>query len=246
MKRLMFATKILAGLGVAAVLAGCGGGGGGGGGDDPYSFRSDAPDRYVRIDRMGEPALATALLSSKVDDPTPVDGNGKPVNPGTGNKFNSFNDQRDALNRGDPVNDARDFAFILTVGPQINSLANYHYKLGPQLRSVGLTPCSTEMASPPSGPSQVDISTCVAQAAPAVLPDVITCDTNTAPGWPNCRGFDDPVVDRLLAASLLKISGPGAPHNIDTLVGIINPAKDDSGTASPGTFPHLRPVQPFP
>jgi hypothetical protein len=234
----------LLGLGVAAVLAGCGGGGGDG--DDPFNFRSDASDRYVRIDRMGEPALATALLSSTPDSPTPVDGNGNPVNPGAGNRFNPFNDQRDALNRGDPVNDARDFAFILTVGPQVNSLANYHYKLGPQLRAAGLTPCSTETVSPPSGPSQVDISTCVAQAAPVVLPDVITYDPNTAAGWPNGRGFDDPVVDRLLAASLLKISGPGAPHNINTLVGIIDPARDDSGTLSPATFPHLRPVQPFP
>ena len=244
MKTLYSAVKVVAALGVAAVLGGCGGGGGDG--SDPYSFRSDANDRYVRIDRMGEPALATALLSSKVNDPTPVDGNGKPVNPGSSNKYNSFDDQRDALNRGDPINDARDFAYILTVGPQINSLANYHYKLGPQLRSVGLTPCSTEKVTPPSGIADIDISTCVAQAAPAVLPDVITYDPNTAVGWPNGRGFDDPVVDRLLAASLLKISGPGAPHNIDTLVGIINPAKDDSGTPSPATFPYLRPVQPPP
>ena len=244
MKTLYSAVKVVAALGVAAVLGGCGGGGGDG--SDPYSFRSDANDRYVRIDRMGEPALATALLSSKVNDPTPVDGNGKPVNPGSSNKYNSSDDQRDALNRGDPINDARDFAYILTVGPQINSLANYHYKLGPQLRSVGLTPCSTEKVTPPSGIADIDISTCVAQAAPAVLPDVITYDPNTAVGWPNGRGFDDPVVDRLLAASLLKISGPGAPHNINTLVGLINPAKDDSGTSSPATFPHLRPAHPAP
>ena len=244
MKTLYSAVKVVAALGVAAVLGGCGGGGGDG--SDPYSFRSDANDRYVRIDRMGEPALATALLSSKVNDPTPVDQNGKPVNPGSSNKYNSFDDQRDALNRGDPINDARDFAYILTVGPQINSLANYHYKLGPQLRSVGLTPCSTEKVTPPSGIADIDISTCVAQAAPAVLPDVITYDPNTAVGWPNGRGFDDPVVDRLLAASLLKISGPGAPHNINTLVGLINPAKDDTGTSSPTTFPHLRPAHPAP
>ena len=52
-----------------------------------------------------------------------------------------------------------------------------------------------------------------------VLPDVITFDPNTPTSWPNGRGYDDPVVDRLLAAALLKISGPGAPHNINTLVG---------------------------
>src|SRR5258708_2080477 len=122
MKTLLIGAKVLLGLGVAAMLGACGGGGGSG--SDPFNFRADAADRFVRIDRMGEPALATALLSKNVNDPIPVDGSGNPVNPGSGNKFNNFNDQRDAFNRGDPVNDARDFAFILTVGPQINSLAN--------------------------------------------------------------------------------------------------------------------------
>jgi hypothetical protein len=142
--------------------------------------------------------------------------------------------------------DARDFAFILTVGPQINSLANYHYKLGPQLRTLGLTPCSTETVTPPSGISQVDISGCVAQVAPVVLPDVITYDPNVAVGWPNGRTFDDPVVDRLLSASLLKLTGSPAPHTINTLVGVIDPPRDETGTLSPATFPHLRPANPFP
>jgi hypothetical protein len=243
MNKLMTVAKALLGLGVAAVLGGCGGGDGGG---NNFTFNTASPDHFVRVDRMGEPAVATALLSKTVDSPTPVDANGKPVNPGSSNKFNNFNDQRDAFNRGDPVNDARDFAFILTVGPQVNSLANYHYKLGPQLRTLGLTPCSTEMVSPPSGISQVDISACVAQVAPVVLPDVITYDPNVPVGWPNGRHFDDPVIDRLLAASLLKISGAGAPHTINTLVGVINPTKDETGTLSPATFPHLRAANPFP
>jgi len=234
--------KIMAGLAVLAVLGGCGGGGG----SEPFNFRTDAPDRYVRVDRTGEPAIAAALLSRVVDNPPPVDGNGRPINPGAGNPFNGFNDQRDALNRGDPINDGRDFAFMLTRGPQINALARYHYELGPQLRFLGLTPCSTESASPPSGTNDVDISTCVAQAAPVVLPDVITFDPGTVAGWPNGRGYDDPVVDRLLAAALLKISGPGAPHNINTLVGIINPSKDETGTPLPAAFPYLRPAHAFP
>jgi hypothetical protein len=242
MNKLIMAAKILAGMGVAAALAGCGGGGGNNGGD--FNFNTASADHYVRVDRMGEPAVATALLSKTENSPTPVDGNGNPVNPGSTNKFNNFNDQRDAFNRGDPVNDARDFAFILTQGPQINSLASYHYELGPQLRTLGLTPCSTETVSPPANISQVNISTCVAQVAPVVLPDVITYDPNAAVGWPNGRTFDDPVVDRLLAAALLKIAG--GPHTINTLVGVINPTKDETGTASPGTFPHLRAANPFP
>ena len=244
MKTAFALVRILAGLGVLAVLGGCGGGGGER--YDPFNFRTDAPERFVRVDRAGEPAIATALLSRAVGNPAPVDGSGTPVNPGAGNPFNGFDDQRDAFNRGDPIDDARDFAFMLTRGPQVNALASYHYELGPQLRFLGLTPCSTEMASPPSGVSQVDISMCVAQVAPVVLPDVISYDPETVAGWPNGRGYDDPVVDRLLAAALLKISGPGAPHNINTLVGIINPTRDETGTPLPAAFPYLRPAHAFP
>ena len=241
MKNIHLAAKLLAGLGVALVLGGCGGGGDG---NDPFAFRSDTPDKYARVDRMGEPALGTALLSRSVNDPIPVDGTGKPINPGAGQRFNTFDDQRDALNRGEPVNDARDFAFMLTQGPQVNALANFHFKLGPQLRSLGLVPCSTETAVPPSGIADVNIGTCVAQAAPVILPDVVTLDPNVATSWPNGRTFDDPVVDRLLAAALLNLSTPG--QNINSLVGVINPTKDETGTASPSTFPHLRAAQPFP
>jgi len=244
MKTAFALARVLAGLGVLALLGGCGGGGGER--YDPFNFRTDAPERFVRIDRTGEPAIATALLSRAVGNPAPVDGSGTPVNPGAGNPFNGFDDQRDAFNRGDPIDDARDFAFMLTRGPQVNALASYHYELGPQLRFLGLTPCSTEMASPPSGVSQVDISICVAQVAPVVLPDVISYDPETVAGWPNGRGYDDPVVDRLLAAALLKISGPGAPHNINTLVGIINPTRDETGTPLPAAFPYLRPAHAFP
>jgi hypothetical protein len=244
MKTAFALARILAGLGVLALLGGCGGGGGER--YDPFNFRTDAPERFVRVDRAGEPAIATALLSRAVGNPAPVDGSGTPVNPGAGNPFNGFDDQRDAFNRGDPIDDARDFAFMLTRGPQVNALASYHYELGPQLRFLGLTPCSTEMASPPSGVSQVDISMCVAQVAPVVLPDVISYDPETVAGWPNGRGYDDPVVDRLLAAALLKISGPGAPHNINTLVGIINPTRDETGTPLPAAFPYLRPAHAFP
>lgn len=229
---------LISSLGVAAVLGGCSNDANQ---TDNFAFNKAAPDRYVRVDRTGEPAIATALLSR---DPaiSPVGPTGALLNPG--NASNTFNNQRDALNRGDPVNDARDFAGLLTVGSQSNSLRNIHYKVGPALRALGLTPCSTEMVTPPTSNAQVDISACVAVVAPVVLPDVITYDLNAAPGWPNGRGFDDPVVDRLLSAALLRISGPSPPHTINTLVGVINPIRDETGTVSPATFPHMRPAQP--
>ena len=204
-------------------------------------YNTASPDRYVRVDRTGEPAIATALLSR---DPliTPIGPTGALLNPG--NSSNTFNNQRDALNRGDPANDARDFAGLLTVGPQANSLRNIHFKIGPALRALGLTPCSTQTVTPATSAAQVDISECVAVVAPVVLPDVITYDLNAAPGWPNGRGYDDPVVDRLLSAALLRISGPSPPHTINTLVGVINPTRDETGTPLPAAFPHLRPAQP--
>ncbi len=202
-----------------------------------FAFRSDSPDRYLRVDRTGQPAIATALLTR---DPAvqPLGPAGALLNPG--NAFNAFDNQRDALNRGDPANDARDFAGLLTVGPQSNSLRNIHYEVGPALRALGLTPCSVETATPPASNADVDISQCVAQVAPVVLPDVITYDLGAAAGWPNGRGFDDPVVDRLLAAALLKISGPDAPHTLFALVGALNPPRDEAGTVLPPVFPHLR------
>lgn len=238
MKTTLVMGRTLVALGVAVALGGCG--------DDAntsFDFLSQTPDKYARVDRTGEPAIAAALLSR---DPAivPLDGNGNPVNPGASNAFNSFNNQRDALNRGDPINDARDFAAMLTVGPQSNALRNIHYEVGPQLRVLGLTPCSTEMAAPPANNTQVDISTCVNQVAPVVLPDVITFDFSAPAGWPNGRGYDDPVVDRLLAAALLKVSGAGAPHNINTLVGVINTTKDETNTPLPSAFPFLRPAHP--
>ena len=223
-------------LAIAAVLAGCSSS------NNPttaggYGFRADAPDRYARVDRTGQPAIATALLSR---DPAivPIGPTGSMLNPG--NAANSFNNQRDALNRGDPANDARDFAGLFTVGPQSNTLANIHYEVGPQLRALGLTPCSVEKVVPPASKADVDISACVAQVAPVVLPDVMTYDLGAPAGWPNGRGYDDPVVDRLLAAALLRISGPGAPHTINALFGVINAPRDESGTVLPPAFPHLR------
>lgn len=232
-----YPSVVIVSAALAVTLAGCGKS------NDTarYDFSTASKDRFVRVDRTGEPALATALLSR---DPLviPNGPTGTLLNPA--NAANTFNDQRDALNRGDPINDARDFAGMLTVGPQSNALRNIHYKVGPALRALGLTPCSTETVVPPRSNADVDISVCVAQAAPVILPDVITYDLNVAPGWPNGRGFDDPVVDRLLAAALLRISGTAPPHTINTLVGVINPTRDETGTTTPATFPHLRAAHP--
>lgn len=254
----------LVGIGVVAALSGCDSGGGV---SDAFLFSTAPVESFVRVDRTGQPAVATALLSRACPtDPGPpvapctsattiLDAGAMPVNPG--NAANPFNDQRDQFNRGDPVNDARDFAGPLTTGPQSNSLRNIHFEAGPALRALGLVPCSTETVSPPPTNAQVDISVCVAQAAPVVVPDVITFNFAAAAGWPNGRHYDDPVVDRILAAALLNLSTPG--QTINSLVGVINRwngpvgagcvapcpfTGDETGVISPSTFPYLRAAQP--
>lgn len=264
MKRIL-ATQGLVGVVAVAALGGCDGGGASGPG--AFNFSTAPVASFVRVDRTGQPAVATALLSRACPtDPAPpvapctsattiLDAGGAPINPG--NAANPFNDQRDQFNRGDPVNDARDFAGPLTTGPQSNSLRNIHFEVGPALRALGLTPCSTETVVPPATNAQVDISVCVAQVAPVVVPDVITFNFAAAAGWPNGRHFDDPVADRILAAALLNLSTPG--QTINSFVGVLNTwngpvgagcvapcafTGDETGVVSPATFPYLRPAQP--
>ena len=219
---------------------------------------ADSP-LYVRVDRTGAPAVATALLS-KATNVTVTGVGGGVLNPATA--ANNFNDQRDQFNRGDPVNDFADFAGTIVAGPQGNSLQNIHFKLNAEMRALGLTPCSTVPTGGPATKADVNVDVCVAQAAPVILPDVITYDFAAPEGFPNGRTFDDPVADRLLAAALLKITATGgvaAPHTINALVGVIDPwngpvgaacpapckfTGDETGTPSPTTFPYLRPVLP--
>jgi hypothetical protein len=266
MNTTMKQSAAFASVAALALLGGCGGGSG----NDAVQTSSPPPASaefvfdntpassplYLRVDRTGAPAVGTALLSR--DTAVVITGVGGGIlNPGTA--ANPFNDQRDQLNRGDPVNDARDFAATFVAGPQPNSLQNIHFKIARELRALGLTPCSTEPAGGATTRDQVNVDVCVAQAAPVIIPDVITYDFAAPEGFPNGRTFDDPVVDRILAAALLRISGPAPPHHLNSLLGVINtwngpagvacptPCRftgDETGAFSPATFPYMRPAYP--
>jgi hypothetical protein len=140
-----------------------------------YNVRVDGPERYVRVDRMGQPVVGTVLLSRA-----------------PGSRPNGDN-QRDALNRADPADDT---GFVPEMLATLKTLLQ---QLNPALAAAGVTPCSQGAGS------TIDIDKCVLQVAPVIVPDVITFDLDRPTSWPNGRRFDDPVVDRILALALIDL-----------------------------------------
>ena len=161
---------------------------------DVFEFRTESPDAYTRVDRMGMPAIATALIASK-----------------------------DGYNSANPVDDiAGNF-----VPEIINSLDFLHGALDGQLVGLGLTPCTVESGT----------GSCVAFAAPLIIPDTIKIDTNASSGFPNGRDLSAPVIDVTLAVALLELTGDSPPHAATDLVGVLNPAANDKEFSS--EFPFL-------
>jgi hypothetical protein len=157
---------------------------------DTDAFVFEDASTFSRVDRMGMPAINTAVVSSKDD-----------------------------YNAADPEDDVA-LVFALEI---ITNLAGLHGALDDDLAAAGLTPCT--VVGDGSG-------TCVAQAAPLMIPDTLYLDTSGTSGFPNGRLLEDPVVDVTLAVILLDLSVLGA----DTLVGL-NPTAND--VAFSETFPYL-------
>lgn len=209
-------------------LAGCddddndGGGGQAATPPGPFEFRSEPAAMYIRIDRMGQPATGTALLSRAPGS--------APTNPKS-NMFNNFNNQRDVFNRDDPADDDANFLPLAAA-----TLMVVHVELAPAVRALGLTTCSTGEGA------MTEIGQCATQAAPVISPDVITLDLSMPDGWPNGRRYDDNVINRLLTAALLDLR----VHPITTLEGVpLNPRTNDADptdTSSPPAFPYIRPA----
>jgi hypothetical protein len=111
---------------------------------------------------------------------------------------------KDAYNAADPVDDAAG----TFVGEIVANVGGLHAALDDDLTGLGLTPCATQ--------------TCVNQAAPFVVPDVIRIDPSMPAGFPNGRRLIDPVIDVTLALVLLDLS----VHPVDALIGV-NPTAND-------------------
>ncbi len=167
----------------------------------PFSFSSTPASSYTRVDRMGMPAIATAVITSKDD-----------------------------YNKADPTEDAK-----LTFANEIVTNVNgFHTALDDDLTNAGLVPCNVD----PNDPFNANTSKCITQAAPLVVPDIITIDTTTAAGFPNGRKLADPVMDVTLALVLLDLSAQG--QSVTTLADLpLNPSANDKPFLA--NFPYLAP-----
>lgn len=222
-------TCLLASLLAATLLGACSdssnprnsnSGGGDGGGAAVVEVRSNPPSDYARVDRMGQPAVATALLR----------GGGQPIRDSVPVNNNADN-ERDSFNQGDPAGDA-DFA-----GAFIDTLIFVNNALADDLDNLGLSRCAS--GTPGEIDSADDINACLGVAAPVVIPDVVTLDISSPTSWPNGRHPDDPVVDRVLAAILLDLG----THPLDLFADLpLNPPGNDARAddVSPANFPYLR------
>ncbi len=164
---------------------------------DGYVFAENPAEDYARVDRMGMPAIATAVITSK-----------------------------DAYNRANPVDDAAG-TFVSEIVSNVTAL---HSALDDDLTGAGLAPCV--------------VDTCIANAAPLVIPDTIKINTTQAPGFPNGRRLQDQVIDVTLAVVLLDLGNAtgcgGGPCTATTLASIpLNPPANDAVFNT--VFPYMAP-----
>ena len=148
-------------------------------GDQGFTFRTDLPSAYTRVDRAGMPAVSTALI-------------------GSANK-NAYND-------GDPTNDVSGTAPGRWAGEMIGTIGGLRDALDTALDDAGLTSCADGATCATQNlPAGVPIF----GGQPVytlVIPDVLTVDTSLARAFPNGRGLADPVMDVVLNVLLLDLS----------------------------------------
>lgn len=165
-----------------------------------FDFRADAPEAYTRVDRMGMPAVATALIVDK-------------------NAYNDADPNDDVMTGGSglPVFVESDIA---------GTLAGLHAALADDFATLGLTAC----AENDGGTFDVIpcATQTVGAGGPAVLsliiPDTVTVNPDAPSGFPNGRRLEDPVIDVTLNVILLDL----ATHPATFLASLpLNPPSND-------------------
>lgn len=146
------------------------------GSPDDFIFSTDPPSAYTRHDRMGMPAVSTALISDKegYNDQDPIN-DADPANPYVGEMVNNLTALHTALDDD-----------LIGAGLVPCSMIT---------STNGLPSCVGQRVSQ-GGPT----------VASLVIPDHITIDPTLASGFPNGRLLSDPVIDVTLAIILLDMN----------------------------------------
>jgi hypothetical protein len=209
--------------------------GGDGGGDaqvmcpDDMSGYTFASGTFTRVDRMGMPAVSTAVISA-----------------GMKNAYNDASPADDATNV--MVGEMQLPMFAAEIA---TNLAGLHAALDDDLEGLGLVPCGTV------DPDNIDpfaVLPCALQAVGSttvlglVVPDTLKIDPSADAGFPNGRTLTDPVIDVTLAVILLDLTmneGGAATFATadldgDDIVGVNPPAND---AAFSPDFPYLAAAQ---
>jgi hypothetical protein len=175
--------------------------------------RSDAVTAYTRVDRMGMPAVATALV-------------------GDGARKTAYND-------GNPANDVKDFladwgmrlqTFHTALDDDLMALKLTPCSMMPAMAGGTLPACLTQEYAPGK--------TVASLIAPS---DVIRINPATAAGFPNGRKLEDPVIDVTLAVLLLDLTKH--PADTLAKVPLNPAKNDVAGGTFLTTFPYLHPAQ---
>jgi len=190
-----------------------------------FAFRTEMPGDYTRVDRMGMPAVATALIPSAKKD-----------------EYNSV-DPTDGFATGAGAACA-DLVSCRWAGDYVASITAIHeltnsagMNLNQQLMGLGLTACADGGAC-----ATQPIAAGAPPVASLVIPDVLTIDTTATAGFPNGRKLSDPAMDITISVILLDLSvhTPATFTDLDgdgTPGPSLNPLANDVAFGT--TFPYV-------
>lgn len=150
-------------------------------GPDPsiFEFRDDLPNAYTQIDRMGLPAVNTALIATENKD-----------------AYNA--DAPTARASGDYNTDIRQAVLLYHLGgPGTQPAGN---GLDDDLMGLGLDACSTTQAAGQTSQCEQQIGSVLGAG------DQIAVDTEMPAGFPNGRQPANAVIDIVLALVLLDLN----------------------------------------
>lgn len=141
-----------------------------------FNFRSAGPEDYDQIDRIGMPAVSTALAGIK----------------------------KDAYNRGTPRDDVN-MTFVPTVVQNLEAIHTWFDPDLQALQLTRCSMMDADNDNLPDCVGQ-EVAQGGPTGASLVIPDTLTLDTSAQPGFPNGRTLPDPVIDVTLAVILLDMS----------------------------------------